>query len=94
MFEGDWNFATKRPTKINTKFENDESTQTKSTADLLPVYIAPSGPLNSQDTIRDTLCWSIASAKKRVVIATPYFVPNETLINILGLAAVREQKYK
>lgn len=51
------------------------------------VQIAWSGPDQEIKTIREILFAGITRAKKRIWIATPYFVPDTALIDALSLAA-------
>ncbi|PHP67906.1 cardiolipin synthetase [Zhengella mangrovi] len=53
------------------------------------VQIVPSGPDIPEDTLHDGLTVAIHEARRRVWLATPYFVPTEALGNALKLAARR-----
>ena len=50
------------------------------------LQIVPSGPDVSKDTLYEVLLSSIYGAKERIVIITPYFVPNNALIQALIIA--------
>lgn len=52
------------------------------------VQIISSGPDNSLQQIRDNYIRLITKAKKRICIQTPYFIPDESVLNVL-LIAVR-----
>ncbi len=49
----------------------------------------PDGPDENFDVLRLTLLGAIATAERRIAIVTPYFLPDETLITSLNIAAMR-----
>jgi cardiolipin synthase len=51
--------------------------------------LIPSGPDQSDDTVYAVLVASCFAARQRIAIATPYFVPDPTLMMALTLAARR-----
>lgn len=53
------------------------------------VQLVPSGPDTAGDPLHDTLVNAIHSARRRVWLATPYFLPTEFLGNALSIAAKR-----
>lgn len=53
------------------------------------LQLVPSGPEMKTSIIRETIVAAIFGAKKRVVICTPYFVPDETVVLTLRNAARR-----
>lgn len=53
----------------------------------LGVQILSSGPSSRNDTIKDGYVKMITTAKKYLYIQTPYFIPDETLLESLRLAA-------
>lgn len=53
------------------------------------VQIVPSGPYGSWEPIRDLYFAAIASAQKRVLVTTPYFVPDDPMRVALTSAALR-----
>jgi len=50
------------------------------------VQVVPSGPDMSQEVLYEALLSAIYSAKKRIWIVTPYFIPNSSLIQALIIA--------
>lgn len=58
------------------------------TRDHCAMQIISSGPDNSLEQIRDNYIRLITKAKKRICIQTPYFIPDEAVLNSL-LIAVR-----
>ena len=55
----------------------------------IPVLIIPSGPADSLDTARLMFVHAINTAHKRIWVASPYFVPDQSVISALVLAALR-----
>lgn len=53
------------------------------------VFVLPSGPADEFETCGLFLSHLISTARQRVWIATPYFVPDEGIVNALQLAALR-----
>jgi cardiolipin synthase A/B len=85
LFESDWVFCggTKR---VATDRVADTAFPTPG-EEL--VQVVPSGPDMITDTMYDLLLTGIFAAKKRVVVVTPYYVPDELLQHSLVLAARR-----
>ncbi|PEI47971.1 cardiolipin synthase [Bacillus pseudomycoides] len=52
------------------------------------VQIVASGPSSDDTSIRNTLLAVIASAKKSIWIATPYFIPDQETLTLLRLSAL------
>jgi cardiolipin synthase len=55
----------------------------------IPLIVVPSGPDAPTDPIYDAMATAIFRAEKRFWVATPYFVPDETLARALAVAARR-----
>lgn len=53
------------------------------------VQVVPSGPLDSSDAILRSLLMAIYSARRELILTTPYFVPDEPLVAALMSAAQR-----
>lgn len=49
----------------------------------------PDGPDEDLDCIRMVMLGAIATAKKRIEVMTPYFLPDESLLSALSVAAMR-----
>lgn len=83
LFLFDWAFATKTEAKITPKdaFISDD--------DKHLAQLVMSGPDIQTDPIYELLLTAIYSAKKRIWMTTPYFVPDEALAKALELAARR-----
>ena len=78
----DWNWAAGEVPELNWK-------PTSSDTDDVPVLMIPSGPADELETAGLMFLHAINSATERVWIASPYFVPDETMISALQLAGLR-----
>ena len=55
----------------------------------LPILIVPSGPADERETATLMFTQVINAARERLWIASPYFVPDQGVMNALRLAALR-----
>lgn len=53
------------------------------------VQLIPSGPANVPDAIHSLLLTTIYSAREELILTSPYFIPDESLLNALKAAAHR-----
>lgn len=53
------------------------------------VHVVPSGPLLRNDAIQQILLMAIYAARRELIMTTPYFVPDESLLTALITAARR-----
>ena len=81
VFAADWAFARKRARESDVALPAAAGAHT--------VQIIPSGPALTRDTLHELMLTACYSAKQRIWIATPYFVPDEALQQALVLAARR-----
>lgn len=83
-FLTDWYFATKESMINSTKYlppiEDDYGNT--------PVQIAASGPDSDWASIMQAYFVSITKAKHHIFISTPYFMPNQSIITALKVAAL------
>jgi cardiolipin synthase len=79
IFHNDWVYATKAEVKNDLKM--DESYD----GDAI-VQVVPSGPDIERDALYETLLNAIYTAKERIWIVTPYFVPDENIVQALIIA--------
>jgi cardiolipin synthase len=81
-FLEDWYWATHTIPELN---------WTPTTADSgnMNVLVVPSGPADTLETAGLMFVHAINSARKRVWIASPYFVPDEAVMSALQLAGLR-----
>ena len=56
------------------------------------VQVLPSGPMDHSGAIEQVLVNAVYAARKELVLTTPYFVPNESLL--MGLASASERGVK
>lgn len=84
QFERDWLFACGRQ-------EDAETAQVdgKSARGTIPAQWVPSGPDHADDTIYNLLLASACHAQTQILAVTPYFVPNDTLLEAWCIACRR-----
>lgn len=85
LFFCDWNFCSGLPVQPDQKYFPDftEDVEVKDTL----VQIAASGPDSVLPSILYSILKAISLAREEVLITTPYFIPGESLLNILIIAA-------
>ncbi|MGQ7263063.1 cardiolipin synthase [Vreelandella sp. V005] len=81
-FWEDWHWATDEVISLNWMAETSASTNHH-------VVIVPSGPADRQDTASLLVQQVIHSAKQRLWVTSPYFVPDQGVQDALRLAAMR-----
>ncbi|HMB58098.1 MAG TPA: cardiolipin synthase [Arenimonas sp.] len=81
-FLEDWTYACSRVPK-------DEGLWPEQDAGAIAAQVLPAGPDSPWETIHRTLLAAIGQAKRRVWLATPYFVPGEAARMALTSAALR-----
>jgi cardiolipin synthase len=81
-FAEDWYWATER------RLDLDWTPQPSAGGDV-PVLILPSGPADALETANLMFVHAINSAKERIWIASPYFVPDRPVVTALQLAGLR-----
>ena len=79
IFHNDWVYATKEEKKNDLKM--DEVYHGNAI-----VQVVPSGPDVERDALYETLINAIYSAKQRIWIVTPYFVPDDNIVQALVIA--------
>lgn len=102
-FLEDWHWATKKIPKLSWKphlpeaFRDVPAEAPPPEGDAPPVLALPgahalalpSGPADPQETVELFFLHMINSATERIWIASPYFVPDRTVVQALRLAALR-----
>lgn len=87
IFLNDWNFASAEPIALDEDLSQYFPVEaTRGDGDQL-VQIAASGPDSDTPTILYSIIRAIALAERRILIATPYFVPTDSLMDGLCIAA-------
>jgi cardiolipin synthase len=84
QFEQDWAFATGNATA-----ETKAAVNHNYPANAILGQLIASGPDQTDDTFYTLLISSFFVSRKRIMLVTPYFVPNNTLLMSLTLAARR-----
>lgn len=79
IFASDWFYASQEELLFN--FD----TNTSDTGETF-VQVVPSGPDMSKDALYEALLCAIYSAKERIWIVTPYFIPDKSIIQALIIA--------
>lgn len=80
-FAEDWHWATKEVLPLNWSIEQNH--------EGLDALVVPSGPADEFDTCEIFFVEIINMAKKRLWIAGPYFVPSDSVLMALEMAAMR-----
>ena len=79
LFASDWLYASHEELNfINDKTYNSE--------DTFFVQVVPSGPDMPNDALYEALLCAIYSAKERIWIVTPYFIPDNSIVQALRIA--------
>lgn len=84
LFESDWTFASGEAATLPSWPANRDVAAPGSFARLVT-----NGPDEALDKLQLLLTGALATCRTRVAIMTPYFLPNETLISALAVAALR-----
>ena len=79
IFYNDWSYAT------TVEEKSEVSTETNYEGENI-VQVVPSGPDIPTDALYETLLNSIYTAEERIWIVTPYFVPDENMVQALVIA--------
>ena len=84
IFRLDWKFASKKALGHHSTDVQEQESGANGIAQLVA-----SGPDVRNDSLRNAILTSIFRAKRRIWIVTPYFVPDELMLEALYIAAVR-----
>ncbi|MEO6978643.1 MAG: cardiolipin synthase [Mucilaginibacter sp.] len=90
LFICDWNFAADQKLPVQKEY----FCSTKSEHGRAIVQIAASGPDSSTPTIMFSLLQTINMAQEELLITSPYFIPGESILNALTVAALSGVKVK
>ena len=85
LFEKDWAYATRTPVAV----APCPAPQVIAASDAPLAQLVPSGPEQVDDTVQSLLVSGCFMARRRVLVVTPYFIPDATLLMALTLAARR-----
>jgi cardiolipin synthase len=84
IFRSDWKFANKAP--LNDLSTTRQATQLDSSG---VTQLVASGPDVPNDSLRNAILTSVFKAEQRIWVVTPYFVPDEMLLEALCIAVCR-----
>ena len=84
MFRSDWNFAGKTRLDFQTFPRQTPGSESKGITQLIA-----SGPDVRNDSLRNAILTSFFRAQRRIWIVTPYFIPDEFLLEALCIAGHR-----
>lgn len=89
LFASDWAFANGQVAPTANRPPSPDEPAAAPTADGSPVQVVASGPDVEGDPLYESLISLLFSARERIWVVTPYFVPDEILVRALDLAARR-----
>ncbi|OFZ46276.1 MAG: hypothetical protein A2381_11615 [Bdellovibrionales bacterium RIFOXYB1_FULL_37_110] len=89
LFMSDWSFATGKFNEPTQSFSFAKNQGSELIKNQTPIQVITSGPDVAGDPLYDILLTQIFLAKKRIFIATPYFIPDESLTRAIELACRR-----
>jgi cardiolipin synthase len=84
VFFQDWAFATREPIAPEDYFPREPLVRGNAT-----IAIVPSGPDTRTEAIHRLFFGAIVGAQREVLVTTPYFVPTESIMVAMELAAMR-----
>jgi cardiolipin synthase len=85
QFEQDWAYGTRQEPPAR----RPPSAYPRPARDASLAQLVPSGPEQADDTVQTLLVAGSFRAERRVLVVTPYFIPDATLLMSLSLAARR-----
>ncbi len=85
IFIGDWNYCSNEKLTINKNYFPKPSLISEERKNI---QIVSSGPDSDRPSIYYAIIKAIQSAKKEIFLTSPYFIPGETIIDALKMAAL------
>ena len=92
IFMGDWNYCSGEQLKPDSNFFPANESNTLKSGKI--VQIAASGPDSDTPLIQQTLMQAINLAKEEILITTPYFIPGQSMLDSIMIAASSGVKIK
>ncbi len=86
VFASDWHFAA----GYDLELEDDHPFDAIRSEEEVRYQAVPSGPDITSDALYDALLTLIFTARKRIWIVTPYFIPDEMMLKALCVASTRQ----
>jgi cardiolipin synthase len=84
VFENDWKFTTGK------EFQTLSKSLSNSENGIIPARIIPDGPDNKNGIIELITHGAINAATKKILVITPYFLPEENILTALEMASMRD----
>jgi cardiolipin synthase len=84
IFEDDWEFA------VGVQFQSFARTVNHTKEGVIPVRIIPDGPDNKHEIIELIVKGAINAAVKKILIVTPYFIPDNNILTAIEIAAMKD----
>jgi cardiolipin synthase len=84
IFEDDWEFA------VGTKIQSFAKTISPQEEGNIPARIIPDGPDSKHSVIKLISIGAINAAVKKILIITPYFLPENNILTALEMAAMKD----
>ena len=84
-FFNDWRFCKKLGPNFSQLFEKGYFPNLKNNG-TIAMQVVTSGPDDDETFIKDSFLKMILSAKEKIVIQTPYFIPDEVMLSALNIA--------
>lgn len=85
LFLSDWNFCSKQHVQFRADYFPTPNENNEINNEL--IQIAPSGPDSPLPVILYALIEAIGNAREQILITSPYFIPGESLMDALVIAA-------
>lgn len=83
VFAGDWYIETERLLDAADYFPDPQA------AGNVPAQVLPSGPTYAPESNQRVIVSLLHGARRRIAVVTPYFIPDESLLTALHVAAAR-----
>lgn len=93
IFITDWNFCSDKPLNADASYFGDAGDSGDTQQDSF-VQIAASGPDSPLPSVLYSLLQAIYLAREEILITTPYFIPGDSLLDALCVAAMSGLKVK
>ncbi|MDR1784792.1 MAG: phospholipase D-like domain-containing protein [Endomicrobium sp.] len=87
IFEDDWEFVTGKKFQSISKSKTSHNRNTE--FELTPARLIPDGPDNKNDIIELIVHGAINAAIKKILITTPYFLPENNILTALEMASMK-----
>lgn len=86
LFLSDWRYATKDASNPTNETEMQKYFPKQETQGEIAMQVISSGPDNNLESIKECFIKMVMSAKRKVKLQTPYFIPDEAFMSAIKLA--------